>query len=1247
MAANRGKSSRSHGANTHKRKMTRGTKIRKRIFGVTSLILALVLANIPMGSQAALVPGSDEKGVYIRYTSTGILSLKMNDVTTDMTGIGGVAYGTSPASDHQKVYIFAGPQSTPTATDLGVAANYNQIAAYKMEYFAEETTSGGDTNYEYAAPEQWGSAKVYLGIDNLSNFIKATDYWSPVFGQLIGVEPKLFRHNGTKWTESIDDSANYNTAQVTKENGIYTLWDGIQVDYKTKAIAVAYRSQMKVDDQRSVSVTATDALMAAHESNFATHSVRFKDVDYAINPMSGTLRGLIEAEKGTIKDSDYYQCHVDLLKSDGTVEDFPTGKFYISIPLPAGMTRSNVEGVYLLDKDSSGNPVKKELAAGEYVIYEYTPGSYAVQFVTTTFTDIGVVAKDASVTPPTPGTYTIRATPSPSVTYGTVTFNGTAAQDNSPTGGVNITVAENAEITLTATPASTDYAFAQWTGDPDVEGVTTESVTLPPATKNYSNLRAVFNRLTPITNPSVLTVGANPSASGHTSPLDNATSGSSDYAIGDEITISVTENAGYEFVNWTLSGATPVSGSLSDKTLTIRLTSASSSATANMNAKVFKFDFEDTRSPQYLINNDNDQLKDAVPTSGTQIQDTKLIIKPTTVPTEDQTNLVQRGYGTGFIAGFNLSLNPADSFSGDSYTIRISDLPADIAMDESKGTIDVWKLSGPNNSVPKKVDVVSTNGAGLITFDVTEMGDYAFAYKFDPSKMDLYVNDQRSPKPASATVDHTAVTEDRWLHIMNSDTDFTGDVDRYLTENTIASDGWVEYKMAVTGFSTFNDSDLKLTDVDTITVTLPIRTNHSAEDVDVFLVEKNSAGGFDYTKVDKNDVSASTSSDGTVSSVTVTLDTPHYNTNLLVVYRKTPFLQVIETSPTIRIDKPTDVDSTAEPFNLPLPDDRILYIESIQGDAIRALVAADTELANHKVVPYDIYYTDLAGNRIPSTEWYKMAITLSKPTEVRGKYDVRVVANKNGVLEKTLQKYGETANTYSFITDHFSEYAFVYLEEEPTPVVTTYTISLGSVTPPGSGTVTGLGTYSPNTTATLNAVPASGYRFVRWADPSGAELSTNPNWQFNVTGDRTVNAVFEPTGSGDTGNTGNTGSTSGTSDSGATSGTTGATGATGPQGPAGPAGPQGAQGPAGPQGPPGTVTIVDGAGNTIYSGVGSTAGTVVYTSGKGSNSIDMPRTGLMDHYNVYKMLGVVILTMFGVLELVSSMNTKRRKIVAD
>ena len=70
-----------------------------------------------------------------------------------------------------------------------------------------------------------------------------------------------------------------------------------------------------------------------------------------------------------------------------------------------------------------------------------------------------------------------------------------------------------------------------------------------------------------------------------------------------------------------------------------------------------------------------------------------------------------------------------------------------------------------------------------------------------------------------------------------------------------------------------------------------------------------------------------------------------------------------------------------------------------------------------------------------------------------------------------------------------------------------YTISV-SANPAEGGTVTGGGSYQQGQTCTVHATPAMGYNFVRWTE-NGSSVSTNPNYTFTVTGNRTLVAQFE------------------------------------------------------------------------------------------------------------------------------------------
>ena len=70
-----------------------------------------------------------------------------------------------------------------------------------------------------------------------------------------------------------------------------------------------------------------------------------------------------------------------------------------------------------------------------------------------------------------------------------------------------------------------------------------------------------------------------------------------------------------------------------------------------------------------------------------------------------------------------------------------------------------------------------------------------------------------------------------------------------------------------------------------------------------------------------------------------------------------------------------------------------------------------------------------------------------------------------------------------------------------------YTITT-NINPSGAGTVTGGGTYSDGSTATLTATPNSGWLFNSWKE-NGATVSTNATYTFTVNADRTLEAAFD------------------------------------------------------------------------------------------------------------------------------------------
>ena len=75
--------------------------------------------------------------------------------------------------------------------------------------------------------------------------------------------------------------------------------------------------------------------------------------------------------------------------------------------------------------------------------------------------------------------------------------------------------------------------------------------------------------------------------------------------------------------------------------------------------------------------------------------------------------------------------------------------------------------------------------------------------------------------------------------------------------------------------------------------------------------------------------------------------------------------------------------------------------------------------------------------------------------------------------------------------------------------LSSYNIS-ASVSPANSGTITGTGNYNSGATANLTATAETGYNFVNWTE-NGTQVSTNANYSFTVSADRTLVANFETT----------------------------------------------------------------------------------------------------------------------------------------
>lgn len=102
--------------------------------------------------------------------------------------------------------------------------------------------------------------------------------------------------------------------------------------------------------------------------------------------------------------------------------------------------------------------------------------------------------------------------------------------------------------------------------------------------------------------------------------------------------------------------------------------------------------------------------------------------------------------------------------------------------------------------------------------------------------------------------------------------------------------------------------------------------------------------------------------------------------------------------------------------------------------------------------------------------------------------------SENGEIVSTSSAYTFTVNANRTLTAVFAA------------VIPVYTIT-ATIDPAGSGTVTGAGQYQEGQTVTLVATVADGYKFTGWQE-NGQTVSTDTEYSFTATGNRTLTAVF-------------------------------------------------------------------------------------------------------------------------------------------
>lgn len=105
---------------------------------------------------------------------------------------------------------------------------------------------------------------------------------------------------------------------------------------------------------------------------------------------------------------------------------------------------------------------------------------------------------------------------------------------------------------------------------------------------------------------------------------------------------------------------------------------------------------------------------------------------------------------------------------------------------------------------------------------------------------------------------------------------------------------------------------------------------------------------------------------------------------------------------------------------------------------------------------------------------------------------------ENGTVVSTSSSYGFTMNGNKALIANFAVVP-----------VGMFAVNVSS-SPVAGGLTTGNGSYSTGSSVTVTATPNAGYTFTNFTE-NGAIVSSNPNYQFNITGNRTLVANFNLT----------------------------------------------------------------------------------------------------------------------------------------
>ena len=641
--------------------------------------------------------------------------------------------------------------------------------------------------------------------------------------------------------------------------------------------------------------------------------------------------------------------------------------------------------------------------------------------------------------------------------------------------------------TVKATPAD-GYAFTNWTDDGEVAS---ESAEYPFTVTGSRNLVANFKELQ--ANEYSIQVSANPTEGG-------TVTGGGTYHEGDQCTVNANSNAGFTFINWTENG-----NQVSD------LAEYPFTVTGN---RVLMANFEAEAPAEYTINvSANPSNGGTVTGGGTYQQGDQCTVEATanegyTFINWTTENGEEASTNARYTFIVNSDRNLVANFQVQSHTISVSADPTNGGSVSGGGTYN----HGENCTVSATVNngytftnwteggnVVSTNAN--YTFTVTV--DRTLVANFQVQAPNTYNINVSANPPAGGTVDGGGSYQQGHQCTVTATVN-EGYTFLRWTENGNQVSANPSYTFTVTG----NRTLVAHFQVQSYTISVSANPTNGG----------SVTGGGTYNYGQSCTVTATPSAgylfanwkengnviQGAGASYTFTVTG---NRTLVAQFQQQQYT----------------ITATANPTNG----------GTISGNQSPYTYGQTCSLTATPASGYTFIRWTENGNQVSTNPNYSFTVTGNRTLVAQfqaQQYTITATANPtNGGTISGNQSPYTYGQTCSLTATPASGYTFIRWTENGNQVSTNpnysftvtsnrtlvaqfqqqqYTIT-ATANPTNGGTISGnQSPYTYGQTCSLTATPASGYTFIRWTE-NGNQVSTNPNYSFTVTGNRTLVAQFQ------------------------------------------------------------------------------------------------------------------------------------------